>query len=86
LNKTVAEKSAPASVRKGAIRRVFESSPLNEVVDALRNLRLTRNNALESSVSFGSSTHEQATQSRRDAEFRKAQAIEWYTRQKSRMI
>ena len=86
MSKTVAEKGAPASVRKGAIRRVLESSPLNGVVDALRNLRLTRNNAIESSVSFGSSTFEQATQSRRDVEFRKAQALEWYTRQKSRMM
>jgi hypothetical protein len=86
LNKTVAEKSTSASVRKEAIRRVFQSPPLNGVVAALRNFRLTGNNGLDSGISFDSPTHEQATRIHGDVEFRKAQAFEWYTRQRSRMM
>jgi hypothetical protein len=73
-------------LRKRALRRVFESPLLDRVVRTLKDLRLKGSNESPSNTYLGTFICEQDVRSRRGAEFRNAQALEWYFRQKRKMM
>jgi hypothetical protein len=77
---------AIARSKRRALHTVATSSLLNEVVGSFRNLRLTRSNRVDSNVHFNAFTHEQAMLSHAEVELKKARAIDWHIRQKSKMM
>jgi len=86
LTKALTERRPFASLKRRALRVMAPSSFLNEVVGALRDLRLARSNGADSSIHLSAFIHVQAARSSTEAEFRKAQALDWYFRQKTRMM
>ena len=86
MTKVFTEDGILAFLRKRAPRRIFESPLLDRAVRALKDLRLKRSNELLSNTYLDTFICEQDVRSRREVEFRNAQALEWYLRQKRKMM
>ncbi|MDH5770921.1 MAG: hypothetical protein OEZ25_06515 [Candidatus Bathyarchaeota archaeon] len=86
MTKAHTESSPFAPFKRRVLRMIPPSSLLYELAGTLRDFRSTRSSRVDSSIHFSAFAHEQAVRSHTEVEIRKAQAIDWYLRQKGKMM